>query len=197
MTKPDIQAAVSFLGEQIGMSAGEAVKHFTDIARSRINDFLSIKTVLRTPMVRKPLQQLIEELDAEMEFEEEFARIAMLGGDELGTHKAEQKRRELQGIRYTLELERNPNAYRDVPGEAVWVEEIDVDLVKLAKAKAEGRIKTLSFTEYGPKVELYSAENALDKVLQLHGRYKQLPGDANQPKNLQGYTLPDGTTILF
>jgi phage terminase small subunit len=197
LTKPDIQAAVSYLGEQLGMSSGEAIKHFTDIARTRINTYMKVVKVLKTPMVRKSLQQLIDELDFEIEFEDEFARVAKLSGEELSAHKVEQKRRELQGIRYALELERNPKAYRDVPGESVWVDDVVPDLVALATAKGEGRIKSLKFNEHGPMIELESASNALDKILQLHGRYKQLPGDANQPKELQGYQLPDGTTIIF
>ncbi|RIV23624.1 terminase small subunit [Fibrisoma montanum] len=196
LRKPQIKAAINYLGEQLGMSAGEAFKQMADIAKTRLNDFLIIHKVLKTPTVRKPLQQLINELDAEMEFEEEFARLAGLAGKDLDAHKIEQKKRELQGIRYALELERNPSAYRDVPGEAVWVDEVTVDLVKLARAKAEGRIKSLSWTEHGPKIELYAADAALDKILQLHGRYKQVPGDAGgKPRAV--YTLPDGTTLEF
>jgi len=197
LKKPEIRAAINYLGEELGMSAGEAFKQLTDIAKTRLNDYLRIVKVLKTPKVRKPLQQLIDELDAEMEFEDEFVRVAKLSGEDLSAHLIDQKKRELQGIRYALELERNPNAYRDVAGEAVWVEEIDVDLVSLARAKAEGRIKSLSFSEHGPKVEMYAADSAIDKILQLHGRYKQVPGDAGQPKNVQVYQLPDGTTIIF
>ncbi|OJW75693.1 terminase small subunit [Spirosoma sp. 48-14] len=47
------------------------------------------------------------------------------------------------------------------------------------------------------EIELYDAKDAVDKVLQLHGRYKQLPGDANQPKQIQSYKMPDGTVITF
>lgn len=197
LSKPDIRAAINYLGEKMGMSAGEAFKHFTDIARTRINHYLKVVKVLKTPTVRKSLQQLINELDAEIEFEEEFARVAKLSGNELAEHKVEQKKRELKGIRYTLELERNPNAYRDVPGESIWVDDIVPDLVALAQAEGEGRIKSLKFNEYGPMIEMESVSNALDKVMQLHGRYKQVPGDANQPKEVQVYQLPDGTKIIF
>ncbi|MBC3785737.1 terminase small subunit [Spirosoma utsteinense] len=197
LANPRIKAAIAYLCEQLAMSSGEAVKHMADIATTRLNDFMVIRMVLKTPMVRKGLQTLIDELDNEMSFEDEYATLAKLSDTELAAHKADQKSRELKGIRYALELERNPKAYRDVPGESVWVEEATVDLVALAKAKGQGRIKSLSYTEHGPKVELYAADSALDKILQLHGRYKQLPGDANQPKEMQGYVLPDGTTILF
>ncbi|WP_080237671.1 terminase small subunit [Spirosoma rigui] len=51
--------------------------------------------------------------------------------------------------------------------------------------------------ELQTEIELHDAKDAVDKMLQIHGRYKQLPGDANQPKEMQGYKLPDGTTIIF
>ncbi len=47
------------------------------------------------------------------------------------------------------------------------------------------------------EIELHDAKDAVDKMLQIHGRYKQVPGDANQPKVFQSYTLPDGSTIIF
>ncbi|UFH54704.1 terminase small subunit [Spirosoma sp. KNUC1025] len=47
------------------------------------------------------------------------------------------------------------------------------------------------------EIELHDAKDAVDKMLQIHGRYKQVPGDAGQPKQLQSYTLPDGTVIVF
>ncbi|GAB4023682.1 hypothetical protein GCM10028808_74650 [Spirosoma migulaei] len=47
------------------------------------------------------------------------------------------------------------------------------------------------------EIELYDAKDATDKMIQIYGRYKQVPGDANQPKQLQSYTLPDGSVIVF
>lgn len=197
LTNVDIRNAISFLGEQTGMTTGEAFRHITDIARTRLNDYMIIRPVLRTPMVRQPLTVLIERLKAEINFEEQVAQKADYDKNELKRHNTKQRERSMQLMRYELELAENPKAYRDVAGESIWVDEAYLDMVALAKAESMGRIKSLSFTEFGPKVELYSAETALDKVMQLHGRYKQLPGDANQPKELQSYKLPDGSVIVF
>lgn len=197
MGNDSIRAAISAEGERLAMSAGEAIVHYTHIARSRLNDYFKIVKVLQTPLVRKPLQQLIDELDTEMAFEDEFAKLAKLSDLELKKHQAEQKERELKGIRYTLELERNPGAYRDVPGEAEWIEREKLDLVALVKDRKLGRIKTYQMTEFGPKVELYSSFEALDKLLQLHGRYKQLPGGTGDRDGKVVYRLPDGTELEF
>ena len=183
-----IKSAIQERLTELAMSSQEALKQISDMARTRLNEFMVVRRVLKTPVVRKPLQRVIDELDAEMEFEEEFCRLAKLGGDDLKGHQVAQKKRELLGIRYALELERNPNAYRDVPGEADWVEEASVDLVALARAKEEGRIKTLSFTEYGPKVEMYPADAALAKILEYHGKLK---GAGDNTTNITIFQLPD------
>lgn len=196
MGNDSIRAAISAECERVAMSSGEAVLHFSHIAQSRLNDYFKVEKVLVRPKVRKPLQRLIDELDAEIKFEDDYAALAKLSDLELKKHKLEQRERELIGIRYTLELEMNPNAYRDVDGEAVWIEREKLDLVALVKDRKLGRIKSYQITEFGPKVELYSAENALDKILQIHGRYKQVPGDVGKTPP-QVYECPDGTKIIF
>src|SRR5207302_664342 len=84
-----------------------------------------------------------------------------------------QKGRQRKILRFQLELNRNPNAYQYVDGEPVHVEEVGVDLVALAKDKEMGRIKSLSFGEFGPKVEMYGADSALGKILEYHGKIIQ------------------------
>ena len=195
MKNDEVRAAISSEGERLAMTSGEAVKHFTDIARTRLNDYFTVVKVLHTPTVRKPLQQLIDELDAEIAFEDAYAKAAKLGAREMKKHKYEQKERELLGIRYSLELEMNPKAYRDVAGEQEWVDREKLDLVALVRDRRLGRIKSYQITEFGPKVEMYSAENAIDKILQLHGRYKQLPGDLGNKEAKIIYRLPDGTEL--
>lgn len=182
-----ILAAKERLLEQMSMSALDALKQTTDIAKTRLNDYMRIVPVLKTPMVRKSLQQLIDELDAEMEFEDEFAKIAGLVKKDLEEHEAEQARRRIKGIRYALELERNPNAYRDVPGESYWTEEAVPDLVALARAKELGRIKKLTQKDGGTTIEMYPADTALKTVMEYHGKIK--PGDNST--NINIFQLPD------
>ena len=50
---------------------------------------------------------------------------------------------------------------------------------------------------YGLEIEIHDPKDALDKILQLHGRYKQVPGDLGTPKQVSVYILPDGNCINF
>lgn len=47
------------------------------------------------------------------------------------------------------------------------------------------------------EIELHDAKDAVDKMLQIHGRYKQVPGDLGNPKEISVYVLPDGSKITF
>lgn len=58
-------------------------------------------------------------------------------------------------------------------------------------------LKEIKTTEYGIEIKIHDPKDAVDKVLQLHGRYKQLPGDAGGDKSTNVYILPDGTKIEF
>lgn len=50
--------------------------------------------------------------------------------------------------------------------------------------------------EVNVEIELYDAKDAADKILQLHGRYKQLPGGGGTDNAVE-YELPDGTKLRF
>ncbi len=171
LRKPHIKAALKVLLEEDLMSVEEATKRLSAVASTRLNDYLVVKQVMRTPTVKKPLDELISELQTEIEFEEEYIRLAEdPSEEEEKRHEKEQRHRRRQILRYRLELKRNPDAFRYVDGTPVMVEQADVDLVALAKDDIKGTIKSISFGEYGPKVELYSAESAIKTILEVHGK---------------------------
>lgn len=59
-------------------------------------------------------------------------------------------------------------------------------------------LKELKSTEWGYELKIHDPKDAVDKVIQLHGKYKQLPGDAGGDKNTTNiYVLPDGSKIEF
>lgn len=167
---PEIRIEIDKLLADMSMSAEEAIKHNSDIAKTRLNDYLEVREVMRTPTVRKGLAVLIEELKAEIQFEQDYHDLAEVDEHDLERLERKQKERRNQIVRYTLELSKNPDAYRDVDGEPVPVEEVQINLVALARDKTLGRIKSLSFSEFGPKVEMYPADKALETVLKLHGK---------------------------
>lgn len=79
-------------------------------------------------------------------FEDEYATQADYTDKETQNHLAAQKYRLRTVIRHTLELKANPNATRIVNGDTVFIDHAELDMVKLAKAKESGRIKSISYT---------------------------------------------------
>ncbi|GAB3948385.1 hypothetical protein GCM10028805_22640 [Spirosoma harenae] len=159
----------AFLNEK-AMSATEAIKNVSDIARSNLSDYMVVKKVLKSDMVRKPLRLIITEQENKIDFEREYGQSIRMSKAEAKRHAERVKGLENDLIRLRIELRRNPKAYRDVQGEPKWVDEADLDLVKLAKDKELGRIKSWTPTEYGVKVEMYAADTNLERILKYHGK---------------------------
>lgn len=58
----------------------------------------------------------------------------------------------------------------------------------LPKAYRDGKlhlIKSIMPTQYGLKIELYDAQSAIDKVLRVHGKYKDV-GTEDNPLHIDG-----------
>ena len=189
---PDIKAAIDERLKQLTMSADEATKHITDIARTRMQDYMVVKKVLKTRMVRKPLKVLIAQLEQEIELEAEFFDLADLNEKQQDIHHAEQAERKMKVLRYQLELKQNPKAYRDGP-ETFLEEEAGLDLVALAKAKDEGNISELSFNEFGPKVKMYSAAKELETILKINGRLVEKVDHTSNGKSFFDFLIDAST----
>lgn len=177
LTKLHIKRVIAYYLQDSIMSIEEATKRLSDVASTRLNDYLKVRKVLQTPTVRKPLRQIINEIKVEIDLEEEYFQLAESDEGDDKKHAHQQKKRRNEILRYELELKRNPNAFRDVFGEPEWVERVDVDLVALAQEYSKGNIKTLSFTEYGPKVEMYAADSAIKTLLEVQGKFGGLKED--------------------
>lgn len=179
LTKPNI---LQFIDEKLSeMSIGgqEALKLISDIAKTSLNDYFTIKMVEHTPRVQKSLQVLIKEIENQIEFEKQFAGQAKLSKEERKAYQQSQKQRALQIIRYRLELKYNPKATRIVDGQTILVDSAELDMVKLVADKEGGRIKSISHTPHGPRVEMYSADVALMNIARIHGLYR----DEEEKKN--------------
>lgn len=176
---PHIKAAIDERMALLSMSADEAVKHVSDIAATRLNDYLQVVTRTRTPTIEQPLEEAIAEIQTEIEFEQEYTlrsiHLLNLSGDDLksyqATRAAAENKLRLQQLRWQLELENYPGATREIPGEPEEYEDVVVNMVALAKAESKGRIKKLSFNDNGPVVEMHDAHKALQDVLKLNGRF--------------------------
>jgi hypothetical protein len=188
LQNPEIKEAIKEKLAERMMSSEEASKRVSDIAGSRINDYMIPKKVLEPVLVRKKLSILIEEqrrliemkqevfdrwtggsFDYKSDYDEDEDDVSAKKEGPLDTFWKEQQFRKLELLEMEVELELNPKAYRDVK-ELQYVEKIVVDLVALAKAYGKGAVKKLGFNEHGPQVELYPADKALETILTMHGK---------------------------
>jgi len=171
---PHIRAAIDARMAQLSMSADEAVKHVSNIASTRLNDFMVVRPVQTHEMLEEYVTVLMTRKKQKIKDIEAF----------IGRNKLEKEARKpfdelITGLRMELledeqEVERwGDDVTRLVRGKPVVGYVADVDLVKLAKAKAQGRIKKLKHTKDGVEVEMYDAHKALQDVLKVHGRYVQ------------------------
>lgn len=172
LTKPYIRAFIDKMLKEKTMKSEEVMKLTTDLAKSSLNEFFTIRQVEHTPRVVKALGELIKEQEEEIKFQEEYAAAAGFDEEEMESHLASQKQRRRIIIRMQLELKRNPSATKIVNGETIFIDHAELDMVKLVKAKENGRIKSISYTNNGiPKVELYAADAALVSLARMHGLY--------------------------
>jgi phage terminase small subunit len=178
---PHIRAAIDVRLAELAMSADEAIKHTSDIAATRLNDYLKVVEKERPRQVPQPLALAIAQIEEDIAYERELMERGweVLGTDEelrateLLEHTRWEKHRRMDILRHQMQLERNPDAFRMVAGPPERYEAVEVDLVALAQAETEGRIKKISFTEHGPVVEMYDAQKSLQDLLKVHGRFVQ------------------------
>jgi uncharacterized radical SAM superfamily Fe-S cluster-containing enzyme len=95
-----------------------------------------------------------------------------------------------------LQLKDNPAAVMVVDGEPEIRKEVELDLVKLVEAKDTGRVKTITPTEHGYKVELYPADVALANLARIHGLFSDKVNhdhttNGKEIKTVTIFQLPD------
>lgn len=169
LRKPQIQEEIAKRLDALGMTAPEITKRFTSLARGNMSDYMVKRQTPFTPKIKVGLEELIQRERAEIEFEDDFALQVDLKDKELERHMKSQEERRRQVIRYKLELERNPDAYRIVNCETILVEEMVLDLVKVAEDKERGIIRSVKHTKDGVQVELYHADAALAQLAKIRG----------------------------
>jgi len=148
-----------------------------------------VRKVERHVKKEKPLQVIIDDLRWQHDYEENVAERLALSGERLTEHNKAQACRLEEITRLEVELEMNPKAIRIVT-DVELVETTEIDMVKLAQDKERGRIKSISWTEFGPKVELYAADGALNTLAKIQGLFEK----DNMQKSAQinvGFTNTD------
>lgn len=173
LRKPNIKVYINKRLTELAVGAEEATKLIGDIARSNLNEFFTTEQIEYTPRIKKSLKIIIQECQVEIDFEEEFAKMAKLKGDALREHNDLQKERKLRKMRYEFEFKKNKNAFRIVDGQTEFREQIKLDIKKLVSDKEKGRIKSFKIGKYGPEVELYGADGALRDIGKMHGLFEK------------------------
>jgi phage terminase small subunit len=171
LTNADIKSKIEELLKSASLGPDETKKLITDIATSNVSNFFKKVKVQKSKLIRKDLHLLIDELRAEFDFEDEYARQAALAKKELESHEKSQQYRRRQIIRYKLELKNNPKAFRIVDGPTELVDDVELDLVALTGDKEGGRIKSIKNGKYGLEVDLLPADSMINAMARIHGMF--------------------------
>lgn len=174
---PGLMALVDERHRALTMSADEATRHLSDMASTRLNDFIVVRQVQGYEQVEMYVTVLAEKQREEVAFIEEFAAregialFSAVGPTKFGERLLAAKE---QLLEYELDSRRHgPDAVRLVAGKPIATEVAELDLVALARAHDQGRLKSFSQTKDGVKVETYAADAAARDILKLNGRYEK------------------------
>lgn len=167
----EISAIVETRLKESRMNSDEVMKMMKDIAGSNINDYMKIVQRERIKHVPKSLTLLIERKHLEIKKHAMYIERKGLT-DEMRDNYVEQNIMPLEDaiLRAEIDLELDPLATFD-DSEVETYETIELDLVKLAKDKEGGKIKSFEWKEFGPKVEMYAVDGMLDKLARVNCMY--------------------------
>lgn len=104
--------------------------------------------------------RLLENVGVQAEIQSRFAALKMTA-DEVVTRLTEHARADIREV-FTIE--------QDEDG----TEHADLDLVRLMRSSASRLVKSVTYTKYGPKVELHDAQAALVDIGKIHGLFKDV-----------------------
>jgi phage terminase small subunit len=171
LRKPQIKTKIAELVKESTMDPTEIKKRWSDIAKGDLSDYIIVKHTEHRPKVKTGLDELILDIRKQIDFEDNYALEVNLTGDELEAHVKAQEGRRRQAIRYKLELQEDPSAYRIIDGKSVLIEYPELDIIALARDKSQGAIKSFKMGKNGPEVELYAADNALTNLSRIYAMF--------------------------
>ncbi|WP_375438147.1 terminase small subunit [uncultured Hymenobacter sp.] len=189
---PALMALVDERHRALTMSADEATRHLSDMAATRLNDFMVTRPVQGYEMQELYVTTLISMARTRIEHLLGFIKRNGLVKQERAAYDGEITHLRKQILDYEIEVERfGDDISRLVPGRPVVHYVTELDLVALANAKDVGRIKKFKHTKEGVEVETYAADAAARDILKLNGRYEK----HNQQKKADVTITIGGRTI--
>lgn len=197
---PRILTAIQEEAAKLGMSVDEATVRMSEWGRVSIDDVMVKTEEEFNTWVQKPLQELIDALQKEIEFDSEYAKrsadLLKLAGEQRTAYLASKQekidRKRLQVLEYTMRLERDATATEQVAGPKGTREVVKVDLVKVYDLKAGHMIKKVKPTRHGTEVELHDAKDATTTMLKVLGAFAPVKVD----HTTNGHDMP-GSNIMM
>jgi len=176
----EVRAAIDSRLRDLSLSAGQTTKLISEIAETRLNDFLRVKTVPTRERKEAYANVLLAQVKEEIELIEGKARS--MKKKDAGALRSMVNKLRKREVELELEVLRfGPTAMVYAEGPLVLKEVPELDMVALAKAKEDGRIKSWTPTEFGIKIEMYDAAAALRDMGRIHGIFEK---DNNQSKSV-------------
>jgi phage terminase small subunit len=171
LSKPYIREEIKKRLDSLELGKEAVKKMITDIATANVSNYFRPVKREHYEKIKVGLQYLIDELKAEMDFEDDYAMMASLKGKELERHEKGQEGRRRQMIRYKIELSKNPLATRIINGPVELIDDVEVDMAAIAADKEGGKIKSFKNGKYGLEVDLLPADNALVSMARIHSLF--------------------------
>jgi len=171
--KEHIKAAIEAKLKERTATADEVIKRTSDIHYGNMADYFRPVQVLHTPRIKVSLQVIIDRIQGEIELEEEYRSEVTMTEEENDKWFAMVQGMRDRQLRYKIELRRNPNASRIIDGETIIKTEMQLDLDAVIADKERGIIKSVKHTKEGVQIEMYSALDASEKLLKIHGAYEK------------------------
>lgn len=193
----EISAHIEARLKESRMNSDEVMKMMKDIASSNMNEYMVVVQLDRIKHVSKSLNILIER--KKLEIKKHVMYLERKGFDgEVYEGYVEKNILPLQDaiLRAEIDLELDPLAtFKD--SEVETYESVEVDLVKLAKDKEAGRVKSFEWTKFGPKVELYPVDGMLDKLARVNGMYRDSLDLTTKDQSLNEKISPEGAQRIL
>ncbi len=186
-----VKAAIEKLLQENTMTAGETLRRVSKIAEHDMADYFSPVQKLHTTKIKVGLQHIIDRIQKEIDFEDLYRSKVEMTEEANDAWFLQQQDRRDRKLRYELELELNPNATRIIDGETEIVEVMELDINKLIEARERGQIKGIKYGPNGIQIEGYSALDAQDKLLRVHGKFEKDNEQSKPAATMHIFQLPD------
>ena len=198
MRKPYIARYIQILLDEAYLSEAEVKKLISDTARASLNDYLKIVTRTRQKSIKVGLQAKIDEILINIEKKKVYASRVELDDEAAIHHDSVIRNMENEIIKLEIDLEFNPEETFIVYEEEEYLA-VELDMVKLAQDKELGRIRSLEFKEFGPKVELRDPDKATEILAKIHGlMITKIDGEIdNRNTNLNVEVSPEEAKAIY